>query len=235
MRTNLGVVLGGLVWLPVGLSAFVMTIFAIGVLFGWPLMWSAISTEGSDAFDAISRSYAYTFQRPLHYFAYTLLASLLGLLGWIMVGLFCDAIFQFAMLGVGAGLGTQRMQELQNAVLSPSETTSGLVRFGVALIGFFNRCIYALRLAYSYSFLWSAAVAVYLLLRRDADQTELDDVFVEDDEGIAYGLPELSPDEQGVPGVESKSSASPDAVAGQDASPAPPTWTEPDESRSTPS
>jgi len=56
--------------------------------------------------------------------------------------------------------------------------------------------------AFSFAFFWCAAAAVYLLLRRDTDQTELDDVVVEDDvEGLEFGLPPLEPDETGVPGV----------------------------------
>ena len=44
-----------------------------------------ISAEGSDSFDALSRSYAYTFQRPLHYLFYALVAAAIGWLGWLLV------------------------------------------------------------------------------------------------------------------------------------------------------
>jgi hypothetical protein len=59
-----------------------------------------------------------------------------------------------------------------------------------------------------YSFMWSAAAAIYLLLRHDADQTEMDDVFLEEDETVRYGLPPLTVDEAGVPGtVENEAEA----------------------------
>ena len=53
----------------------VMTLLLLGLLFGWPLMWATISAEGTDSFDALSRSYAYTFQRPLHYLFYVVVAG----------------------------------------------------------------------------------------------------------------------------------------------------------------
>jgi hypothetical protein len=220
MRTNVGIALGGLLWLPVGLIAFSMALFAIGVLFGWPLMWSTIATEGSDAFDAISRSYAYTYQRPLQYLAYFLGALLLGFLGWLMVGLFCQAIVQMALLAVGAGTGSARMDVLRSVLADRQASPSVLLTFGAALIGFFNRCFLGLQVAFAYSFMWSAAGAIYLLLRHDADQTEMDDVFLEEDETVRYGLPPLTVDEAGVPGtIENETEPTSPGTSGASASP----------------
>jgi hypothetical protein len=202
MRTNFGVAVAGLLWLPVGLIAFSMTLFAVGVLFGWPLMWSAISAEGSDAFDAISRSYAYTYQRPLQYLAYAAGALVLGFLGWLIVGLFCQAVVQFALLAVGTGTGDARLEALRLAIAEGGSAESKLLWLGSSLIGFFNRCFLGVQVAYAYSFMWTAAAAIYLLLRHDADQTEMDDVYLEEYENVGYGLPPLTVDEAGVPGVD---------------------------------
>ena len=46
---------------------------AVGLAAGWPLMWPTISSEGTDAFDALSRSYAYVYQRPLAYLLYAVI------------------------------------------------------------------------------------------------------------------------------------------------------------------
>ena len=48
--------------------------------------------EGSDSFDALSRSYAYTFQRPLHYLFYAAVAGLFGWLERILVQNFAAAV-----------------------------------------------------------------------------------------------------------------------------------------------
>ena len=63
--------------------------------------------------------------------------------------------------------------------------------------------------AFSYSYFWVSMAGVYLLLRRDADQTEVDDIFLEEENQTAYGLPSLPPDEAGVPGVADQDSAPP--------------------------
>ena len=45
---------------------------------------------------------------------------------------------------------------------------------------------------FNFSFFWCGATAIYLLLRRDADQTDIDEVFLEEEAG-RYGLPPLKP------------------------------------------
>ncbi len=201
MRLNIGVALAGLVWGLMGLIGFGIALFAIGLLFGWPLMWATISTEGSDAFDGISRSYAYTFQRPLHYLAYFLIAAVLGLLGWVLVDLFFETLIQLVYLAVGMGAGAVRVEQIRAALTTTDANASSLVWFGAILMSATNRVFRGFLRAYGFSYLWVAASAIYLLLRHDADQAELDDVFLEEDDQATYGLPRLQPDEAGVPGV----------------------------------
>jgi hypothetical protein len=207
MRINLGVVIAGLGWAFAALIGLLMALFGIGLLFGWPLMWSTIATEGSDAFDAFSRAHSYTFQRPLHYLAYATLSLVLGVLGWILVALFCDAIVGFAHWAVSWGSGADRLREIAAAAAQPTETTSGLLWFGAKLMAFFNTIVRSLLTAFQYSYLWAAGVGIYLLLRRDADQTELDDVFLDEESATPYGVPVLPPDEAGVPGVDEDEAA----------------------------
>ena len=66
------------VWPFVLLLGLLMAILLLGALVGWPLMWATVSVEGTDAFDALSRSYAYTYHRPLRLLWYVLFAALLG-------------------------------------------------------------------------------------------------------------------------------------------------------------
>jgi hypothetical protein len=204
MRLELGVLLAGILWAAIAVIGFVMALFGIGLLFGWPLMWSTISTEGTDAFDAISRSYAYTFQRPLHYALYAVFATLLGGLGWIVVGFFCDVTIRFADWAIAWGAGPDRFSGIPLAL--SDQAASGTFWAGAKLIGFFTTCVRAFLTAFAAGYFWVAAGAVYLLLRRDADQTEIDDIFLEE-EDLEFGLPTLEVDEAGVPGVTDVDSA----------------------------
>ena len=61
MNSDAGLIWSGLVWVFVLGLGVLVGVLLLGLLFGWPLMWATISTEGTDTFDALSRTYAYTF------------------------------------------------------------------------------------------------------------------------------------------------------------------------------
>jgi len=108
--------LGGILWPLVLLAGFVMAVLLLGLLFGWPLMWAAISAEGTDAFDALSRSYAYVFQRPLNYLFYAFVAGVIGWLGWLFVENFAAAIIWMAYWAAGWGCGNELLNSIQRHV-----------------------------------------------------------------------------------------------------------------------
>ena len=103
MKWNVFVGLAGLVWPLVLFAAFFMTLLLIGVLLGWPLMWATVSVEGTDSFDALSRTYAYVFQKPLRYAAYIVIAVIIGWLGWIVVENIAAAVIWLASWAAGWG------------------------------------------------------------------------------------------------------------------------------------
>ncbi len=220
MRVNLGVLVAGLLWLLVFLGVFLMMVLLLGLLFGWPLMWPTIQTEGSDAFDAISRAYAYTFQRPLQYLFYAIVAAAFGLVGWLLVWGTSEALVALGYWGTSWGAGEDRMVAVREDAnwdhwgqddlaaaqgLPPhlaDQRNTLLWRVGVTLIGFAVAFVRTLASAYAYSYFWSVTSAMYLLLRSDADNTEMDDICMEDEGETTYGLPPLSQDDAGVPRVD---------------------------------
>ena len=217
MRLDWGLLLVGVLWLPVLLGGFLMTVLLLGLLFGWPLMWGTIATEGSDAFDAISRSYAYTFQRPLRYLFYVTVAALLGLLGSLLVWGVSESTVHLGYWGTGWGAGNARIAAVRHdadydwrtARPEDAETErqtgawkNGLpIRAGVALVGFGVALVRTATCAFAYSYFWCVAAAIYMLLRNDVDHTEMDDVHLENEEH-SYGLPSLTRDKAGVPGID---------------------------------
>ena len=60
---------------------------------------------------------------------------------------------------------------------------------GVFLIGLAIAFVRMLASAYAYSFFWCAVAGIYLLLRRDADNTEMDDVYLDDEGETEVVLP----------------------------------------------
>ena len=62
-----------------------MTLVALGTAGGFNLMYPTIAVEGSDSFDAISRSFSYIYARPWRMIWYTMVAIVYGALTFLFV------------------------------------------------------------------------------------------------------------------------------------------------------
>ncbi|HTU26949.1 MAG TPA: hypothetical protein VMF30_16195 [Pirellulales bacterium] len=212
LRGDLGLVIAGALWFLVLLAGVFMAVLLVGLFFGFPLMWATISAEGTDAFDALSRSYAYTYQRPLLYVLYSMVAGALGMLGWIVVAIFTAAVVDLGAWGVSWLSGGLVPLETStylpwgsvlahggNLVPSDINPLSPTGELGLRLIRFWIDLAVTVATAFVFSYFWTANTAIYFLLRRHVDATEMDEVFVPDE--ADHGLPPLAHDAAGVPGV----------------------------------
>ena len=84
-----------------------MAVLLVGMLAGWPLMWATVSVEGTDAFDAISRTYSYVYQRPARYLFYLFVAVVIGMVAWQVVALFEQATLSLSQWAVSWGSGQE--------------------------------------------------------------------------------------------------------------------------------
>jgi hypothetical protein len=111
---NIGVFafLAGLAWPFVLMLGLLMAILLLGALVGWPLMWATISVEGTDAFDALSRSYAYTYQRPWRLLWYVLVVAVLAIVSMFVVKLFATTAIALGDWSVDWGARPYTMQEV---------------------------------------------------------------------------------------------------------------------------
>jgi hypothetical protein len=111
---NIGVFafLGGLAWPFVLLLGLLMAILLLGALVGWPLMWATISVEGTDSFDALSRSYAYTYQRPWRLLWYVLVVAVLAIVSMFVVKLFATTAIALGDWSVDWGARQSTMHEV---------------------------------------------------------------------------------------------------------------------------
>lgn len=192
MRVDLGLFLAAIVWPLALVVSLLMALLLLALLFGWPLMWPTISTESTDSFDALSRSWSYVYHRPLHYLFYAAVVTVLGGLGWLFVAYFAEWVAYLSAWAASWTAGNERMDQIFDGA-----ELSAAGRWGASLIHFWNGCVRLLAIGFVYSYFWTASTAIYLLLRRDDDGTDLDDVFIEAGEQ-AYGLPPLEKDAAGV-------------------------------------
>jgi hypothetical protein len=200
----------GLLWpLPL-LGALVMAILLVGLV-GWPLMSATISAEGSDSFDALSRSYSYVYQAPWHYIWYCFLALVYGAVLVFFVGFMGSLVVYLSKWGVSQTPLVQYFHRDPSYLFvfapesfdwrrlllegSPAVTSSGAVNteplmrgfhvwnwVGAALVAAWLYLVFLMVLGFGYSYFWTASTIIYLLMRRKVEDTELDEVYLEEDE-----------------------------------------------------
>ncbi|MCK4628537.1 MAG: hypothetical protein KAT56_06005, partial [Sedimentisphaerales bacterium] len=193
----IGEIIGGLIFPLALLGGFVIALVTVGLVGGFNLMYPTIAVEGSDSFDAISRSFSYIFARPWRMGFYSLVAAVSGAVCYLFVRFFAFLLLagvrgstKFAVNLDGSALINIRgkLDALWPAPvfgqLMPDIAWLGLnwsEKIGAALIWVSVALIAALVMAFVVSFFYSANTAIYFLLRRRVDATELDDIFVEQD------------------------------------------------------
>lgn len=185
----------GILWGGILFGGFLMAFLLLGLFFGFPLMWAAISTEGTDSFGALSHAFAYVYQRPLKYLGYAVLAALAGVLGWYLVTLFAYWTNELALWSVSWGSGTERLVDVRTL-----GERAGLAATGTQAIAFWTNALTLFAYAFVFSYFWTATTVIYFLLRRLVDATALDEIYMPG-EADKRGLPLLNTGADGVPAV----------------------------------
>src|SRR5262249_40946952 len=166
------------------------------------LMWPTVSAEGTDSFDALSRSYSYTYQRPVHYLFYAAVAGILGMLAWIVVIIFANGVITYSYWAASWGSGAARMNDIRDYVQGAASLSNAStpMSWGVHAIRFWVRVVAYLAVGFLFSYFWCAATYIYFLLRQAVDATEIDEVAVEEEPEL-HGLPPLTSESGGPPQV----------------------------------
>ncbi|MHC5036168.1 MAG: hypothetical protein ACYTHM_02540 [Planctomycetota bacterium] len=182
----LGPILVGLISILAFLGGFVMLLIAIGGIFGWPLMAPAVSAEGTDAFDAVSRAFSYVYSRPWQYAFYWIVGGVYGIFCvgfvWVFTLLMVNLTFSSAQLGMG-----KTLDPAIRTIFSFGESTpfkEGGVGAGImtVLLGTLVVLIYGLGFSFLVSFFFSLRSLMYFILRKRVDNTEMTEVYLEDEE-----------------------------------------------------
>ncbi len=231
MRLDFLALVAAIFWPFVLLLGLLMAILLLGALAGWPMMWATVSVEGTDAFDALSRSFAYTYHRPLRLLWYVVFALILAVISMFVVKLFAASSIALSDWSINWGLDQTTMENVVTHDFTPPEQrvadpTAGIVDVPAPqpiatptpvdsaepaelsrmqnaarhTIHFWKMAVATLAAGYQAGFLWVAAVGVYLLMRRDIDGVQLNEVYV--DPADEYGMPPLADEAtSGIPEV----------------------------------
>lgn len=213
----LGPVVSGLLFGLSLLMGLALGLAFLGLVLAVHLGPPAVAVERSDAFEGWHRSCTYIMTRPISFGFYCLVAMIVGSLGYSIVRLVAMFALKFTHEFLGAGMswfgawrGGQhydvprldamwRMPDWTALSILPSahsarwwgEVAPVLTTWpewiGMLLISVVLYLFVALVAGYVVSFYFCAATEVYLLLRREIDDTDFDEIdFVDPDEiGLA--------------------------------------------------
>jgi hypothetical protein len=221
------IIVAGLLWPIVLIVGLIMAVVLVGLV-GWPLMNPTISAEGSDSFDALSRSYSYVYQSPWHYLWYAFLATVYGAVLVFFVGFMASLMVFLGKWGVSMtpGISSAKPESdrepsylfvyaptsfgwrdllIHNSKfaapvrhLSPSglptvdyeftpeyqATMTWYNKTGAVLVAISIGIFFLLVVGFGYSYFWTASTIIYFLMRRHVDDTDLDEVHLEEDEAL---------------------------------------------------
>lgn len=176
-------------WLTL-LFGFLGSLFLVGTVFGFPLMIAAVSTEGTDTFDGVARGFHFLMRRPLRALTDLVLSLIPGVIGGAIVIVFFRTMLFFTASFLGIPLsGGESIGALTILIPHP-----------------WLLLIPALMVGYVASYFWTAATAIYLLLRKNLDNTPLDVVLEEEEDATpAKKLPIIRTDTAGAPVMDGTS------------------------------
>lgn len=222
------ILVAGLGYPLVLLAGIAMAVVLVGLV-GWPMMYATISAEGSDSFDAISRSYSYVYQSPWNYIWYALVALAYGAVVMFFVGFMGSLVVYLGKWGIsatpfitmadrdpaflyvfapesfewrsllleGAQVGGESVVQNGQVVQPVLDKYIGTLTWynyvGAVLVGAWLYLTFLMVLGFGYSYFWSASTIIYLLMRRKVDDTDLDEVYLEEEDEADFGFTPPAP------------------------------------------
>ncbi len=217
------------------LAGFLMTLVIIGLIGGFNLMYPTIAVEGSDSFDAISRSFSYLYAKPWRLIFYSAVALIYVSLTYLFLRLFFWVLLASTYFAVKLFVftndsypGVGPFEAMWGGPNGPFNLSYPMDYFslGVAesiaafLIAFWVYLLIGLLGAYVVSAFFSANTIIYYLMRREVDAQEMDDVYLEHDEDEFESDP-IADTSAGGSSAGATSSEGPDGIAEQPTAAAP--------------
>ncbi len=188
--------IGGPLFGVILIGGAVLTLFLLGTIGGFSLMWPTVAVEGLDCTDAISRSFSYFYERIERTVIYAGVALVYGALVWLVIRLFA-----FLLIYSVHGFFSKGYPQLDHMwatptfdrLYAPSTTADQLSGWSTGYVGLLIKTWAGLGgcvlYAYLISYYFTSSTIIYFLLRRKVDDMELDDVYTESGEDMVLPAP----------------------------------------------
>jgi hypothetical protein len=196
-----------------------LAVIVIGAVAGSNLMFPAVAYDGSDSFDAISRSFSYVYARPWRMAFYTIIAAIYGSICYTFVRFFAFLTIWITRwlleLGIWVENGSKQVNKLVaiwpkpefRYLLGSSDTltTNWTESVAAFLVYLFLLVVVGLLVSFIISFYFSANTIIYSLMRKTVDNTAFEDIYMQFNEAeIEPATDELLPKEEPPSESESK-------------------------------
>jgi hypothetical protein len=196
-----------------------IAIIVIGAVAGLNLMFPAVAYDGSDCFDAISRSFSYVYARPWRMIVYTAIAAVYGSICYTFIRIFAFLSLWITrwllQLCLWADNGSKQVNKLVAIWPKPEfryllgssspAATNWTESVAAFLVYLFLLVVVGLVVSFIISFYFSANTIIYSLMRKTVDNAALEDIYLQFDEAEAEpAVNELLPREE-PPSSESES------------------------------
>ncbi|NOZ23405.1 MAG: hypothetical protein GXP25_20210 [Planctomycetes bacterium] len=190
------------------LAGFIITLIVVGGVAGAALMFPAVSAEGTDAFDGISRAYSYVYTKPWRLLWYYLVAAVYGAVCIAFVYAFACLVVQATLTFGGFGMrqfstsGRDGLKAISYFILhyghfDMAHTTKlgFLGKVGVSIAGTFLTLVYCVAIGFAISYCFTASTIVYFLMRKAVDGTELTEIYTDEEEDFGQEISEPAAEE----------------------------------------
>lgn len=172
-------------------GALIAVIF-IGAFVGFNMMFPAVAYDGSDCFDAISRSFSYVYAKPWHMLFYTSIAAIYGSICYTFIRYFAFLSLWITRFSVRIALWVNDGADQTNKLTAiwpkpefkdllgstgpaPTNQTETIAAF---LIYLFLLVVVGLVVSFIISFYFSANTIIYSLMRGKVDHTPQEDIYM---------------------------------------------------------
>ncbi len=172
------------------IAGTLIAVVLIGTVAGFNLMFPAIAYDGSDCFDAISRSFSYVYSKPWQMGFYTATAAVYGAICYTFVRFFAFLLLWVTHRSLQLGVWVENSEQVNKLrAIWPEPhfvdlyNSSGLSAanwsqsVAVFLVYLFSLAVIGLVVSFIISFYFSANTIIYSLMRKRVDSTALEDIF----------------------------------------------------------
>ena len=164
-------------------SGLLMALLSVGLVFGLPLMVPTICVEGTDSFDAISRSMSYVYARPWRYLWCKLVAIAYGIPCAAFIAAFATLFVKMGIRAGSLGMGSS-FDTLHKACLTGVLPGTFLGNIAAIIYASWLYLVAVSILGYVVSYILTSNTIIYMILRKAEDGTEMTEVYEEEAEEL---------------------------------------------------